>query len=61
MSNLITLRQRAKEKEKTLRALLDKASAESRDLNETEGAQYNDELKALDAIDQSIKREEAML
>ena len=61
MSNLITLRQRAKEKEKTLRALLDKASAESRDLNETEGAQYNEELKALDAIDQSIKREEAML
>lgn len=60
-SNIITLRQRAKEKEKTLRALLDKAAQENRDLNESESATYEQELKGLGQIDESIKREEALL
>jgi HK97 family phage major capsid protein len=60
-SNLITLRQRAKEKEKSLRALLDKASTESRDLNESEAVKYDEELKALCEIDKSIAREQAIL
>jgi HK97 family phage major capsid protein len=60
-SNIITFRQRAKDKEKTLRALLDKVAAEGRDLNESEAATYADELKALTGIDESIRREEALL
>lgn len=61
ISNIKLLRQRAVESKKKLRAMLDKASAESRDLNETEGAAYDEELKALTAIEKSIDREEALL
>jgi HK97 family phage major capsid protein len=60
-SNIITLRQRAKDKEAKLRALLDKASLENRDLNESEAAQYDDELKALGSVDKSIEREQSLL
>jgi hypothetical protein len=42
-----TIRQHAKDKKKKLLAILDQASAENRDLNEQEAAQYDEELKAL--------------
>jgi HK97 family phage major capsid protein len=41
--------------------MLDKAAAENRDLNEAEGAAYDDELKAMAATEKSIEREEALL
>jgi HK97 family phage major capsid protein len=61
MSNIKALRQRASEKQKELRSLLDKASAETRNLNEAESATYDDTLKALVATEQSIEREEQLL
>lgn len=59
--NIKALRQRAADTKKKLRAMLDKASAESRDLNETEGADYDKELLALGQIEKSLEREEALL
>ena len=61
MSNIKALRQRASEKQKELRSVLDKASAEGRNLNESESATYDDTLKALVATEQSIEREEQLL
>ena len=61
MSNIKALRQRAHEQKKALRALLDGAAAENRDLNESEATKYEDGLKALVAIEKSIEREEALL
>jgi HK97 family phage major capsid protein len=61
MSNIKLYRQRATESKKKLRAMLDKAAAESRDLNEAEGAAYEEELKALVSAEKSIEREEALL
>jgi HK97 family phage major capsid protein len=59
--NIKTLRQRALESKKKLRAMLDKAAAENRNLNETEGADYDKEMKALESTEKSIEREEALL
>ena len=61
INNIKTLRQRAAESKKKLRAMLDKAAAEERDLNEVEGADYDKEIKALEATEKSIEREEALL
>ena len=61
MSNIKLYRQRAVESKKKLRAMLDKAAAENRDMNEAEGAAYNEELKALKSAEQSIEREEQLL
>src|SRR5690348_13900767 len=61
MSNIKQYRQRAAESKKKLRAMLDKAAAENRDLNEAESAAYEDELKALVAAEKSIEREGAVL
>lgn len=61
MSNIKLYRQRAAESKKKLRAMLDKAAAENRDLNEAEGAAYEEELKALVSAEKSIEREEAQL
>jgi HK97 family phage major capsid protein len=61
MSNIKMFRQRARDKEKEMRALLDKAAADGRDLNESEAATYDDQLKALVAAEKSIEREEALL
>lgn len=61
MSNIKVYRQRATESKKKLRAMLDKAAAENRDLNEAEGAAYEDELKALVSAEKSIEREEKLL
>lgn len=61
MSNIKTLLQREAESKKKLRAMLDKAAAENRDLNESEGAAYDQELKALKGIEQSIEREQELL
>jgi HK97 family phage major capsid protein len=59
--NIKALRQRAVESKKKLRAMLDKAAAENRDLNESEEADYNKELKALENTEKSIEREVALL
>jgi HK97 family phage major capsid protein len=61
MSNIKVLRQRATESKKKLRAMVDKAAAEKRDLNEAESAAYEEELKALVATEKSIEREEDLL
>ena len=61
INNIKTLRQRAAESKKKLRAMLDKAATEERDLNEVEGADYDKEIKALEATEKSIEREEALL
>jgi HK97 family phage major capsid protein len=62
MSNIKALRQRAHEQKKVLRSLLDGAAAENRvDLNEAEGAKYDETLKALAQTEKSIEREEAFL
>lgn len=60
-TNVITLRQRAKEKEKSLRGILDAAEAQERGLNESEAAKYDEELKALVSIDKDIERHAALL
>jgi HK97 family phage major capsid protein len=59
--NIKALRQRVTESKKKLRAMLDKAAAENRDLNETEGADYDKEVKALEATEKSLERETALL
>jgi HK97 family phage major capsid protein len=60
-SNIKLYRQRATDLKNELRAMLDKAAGESRDMNEAEGAAYEDKLKALKAASQSLEREEALL
>lgn len=59
--NIKTLQQRAHDKKKVLRALLDGAQKENRDLNEAEGAKYDEELKALVSVEKSIEREQALI
>jgi HK97 family phage major capsid protein len=59
--NIKALRQRAEELKKKLRAMIDKAKAEERDLNETEGADYDKELKALVETEKNIERQEVLL
>jgi len=58
--NIKVLRQRTREREKSLRAILDKAQAESRELNEGESAEYETHLKALASIDTQLEREEKL-
>lgn len=58
MSNIKALRQRVAEARKTLRALLDKAKAESRDLSEPEAAEYEATMAKVRGIEASLKREE---
>lgn len=60
-SNIHAIRQRKADLEKKARALLDTAAAENRDLNETEAAQYDDNLKALTANEKQLEREEKLL
>lgn len=61
MSNIKALRQRKVEQEKALRALLDQAHGENRDLNEAEAAKYDEGMKALEGTMKSIEREERVL
>ena len=60
-SNIHALRQRKIELEKKMRAVLDKAADESRDLNENEAAAYDDNFKALGSIVTQIERETKLL
>jgi HK97 family phage major capsid protein len=60
-NNIKTLLQRETESKKKLRVMLDKAAAENRDLNESEAAVYEEELKALVGTEKSIEREQMLL
>jgi len=63
MSNIKALRQRAHDITKTMRGLLDAAAAENRELNESEAAKYEENLKALtgsNGISKQVEREEAL-
>jgi HK97 family phage major capsid protein len=60
-SNIHAIRQRKIELEKKGRTLLDTAAAESRELNESEAAQFDDNLKALVAVDGQLQREEKLM
>jgi HK97 family phage major capsid protein len=60
-SNIHALRQRSHEQKKSLRALLDAAAAENRNLNETESAKYDEGLKVLTETEKNIEREEKVL
>ena len=61
MSNIMALRQRKIDLVKKQRSLLDKASTEARELNETESAQYEDGIKSLTSVQTQIDREEHIL
>ena len=61
MSNIKALRQRKAELVKKQRALLDKAASETRSMNETEAAEYDDNIKALVSLEQNLEREEHQL
>jgi HK97 family phage major capsid protein len=61
MAHLITLRQRHHTQKKTLKAILDKAGAENRDLNPEEDRVYEVGLKNLASIGREIEIEEAGL
>src|ERR1017187_3567806 len=61
MSNIKTLRQREVESKKKLRAMLDKAAAESRGLNKTEDDEYSKELDALAITSKTLEREGQLL
>lgn len=60
-SNIKALRQRKKELADKQRALLNTAASENRVFNETESAQYDDNIKALEGIEAQIVREERVL
>jgi HK97 family phage major capsid protein len=60
-NNIKVFLQRRAEQTKKLRAMLDLAATENRDLNEAEGAAYDEGLKALAATEKSIERAEALL
>lgn len=60
-SNIHAIRQRKIELEKKGRTLLDTAAAETRELNESEAAKFDDNLKALVAIDGQLQREEKLM
>lgn len=61
MSNIKALRQRKIDGTNKQRALLDLAAKEARELNETEAAQYDDGIKALESLEKQIIREEQVL
>jgi len=61
MSNIKALRQKKADLTKALRALIDGAAKEDRDLNEKESAEYQDKLNALKAVEMSLEREENVL
>lgn len=61
MSNIKALRQRKADVTKKQRALLDKAATETRDLNETEGAEFQTNLDQMKSIESSLEREEKVL
>jgi HK97 family phage major capsid protein len=60
-SNILGLRQRKADLTVKQRAILDTAAKESRDLNESEAAQFDDNIKALVKVEDSIVREEQVL
>ena len=60
-SNIHAARQRKLDIEKKMRAMLDAAAEQNRDLNEAEGAQYDDYLKSLKAATLQIEREQNLL
>jgi len=60
-SNIHALRQRKIDVTKEQRALLDAAAKESRELNETEAAKFDDNIKTLATIEKSIEREERVM
>jgi HK97 family phage major capsid protein len=60
-SNIHALRQRKAELVAKQRQLLDGAADAGRNLNETEAAQYDDNLKAMKGVEQSLEREESVL
>jgi HK97 family phage major capsid protein len=60
MSNLKSLRQRAVSQKKILRSLLDKVEAEGRDLTPAETQTYDAGILALEQIEKSVTREEAL-
>ncbi len=59
--NIKALRQRKADITKKMRALLDQAAKEDRNLNETEAASYEESLKALKGVEESLEREERLL
>ena len=61
MSNIHALRQRKAELVKAQRAILDLAAKEERAMTESESNQYEDNIKKLEAIEQSLIREEKVL
>ncbi len=60
-SNIHALRQRKIELEKKMRAALDTAAEQNRDLTEPEAAAYDDNLKALQGVVKQIERETSLL
>lgn len=60
-SNIHALRQRKSDLVAKQRQLLDKAATEARDMNETEAANFEDNIKVLTTIEKSIVREEQQL
>src|ERR1700693_1725506 len=61
MSNIHALRQRKAEVVKQQRTLLDAAAKEARSLNETEAAQFDDNIKKLATLEENLVREERVL
>jgi len=60
-SSIHALRQRKAEIVKGQRALLDKSNTEERNLNETEAAQYDDNIKKLASLEEQLIREEKVM
>lgn len=60
-SNIHAIRQRMEDLKKKNHALLDKCSDEGRNLTETESAQFEDNIKALQATQKQIEAAERML
>lgn len=60
-SNIHAIRQRKVELTAKNRALLDKAAEENRNLNETEGAQFEENVNALVKVEEHLIREEKQL
>jgi len=60
-TNILALRQRKVELVKKQRALLDAAAEQERDFTESESAQYEDNIKALQRLEVQLEREEQVL
>ena len=60
-SNIHALRQRKVDLVKAQRTMLDLIAREERDFSEAEGAQYNDNIKKLAALEANLQREEEIL